>query len=88
MSYKYEDLKPEVFLEANQRDFLAIRDKANMLLNSSGVFRMQEAIREIAGDTWLHMAMVDRLVELGEIVEIKQAGDHFGQSRIFKRSDR
>lgn len=38
-----------------------------------------------AGESWVRMAMVDRLVELGEIREVKQEGYVAGQRRIFTK---
>ena len=83
--YQYEDLKPQLFTEENQKDFLKVRDHVKKVLATSGAITMGEAIRPITGDTWLQMAYVDRLVELGEICEVKQVGDVAGQHRIFRK---
>ena len=77
MSYEYESLKPMLFTENGQKDFLKVRDKVNSLIKTAGAFRMAEA--GIA--SWPDMAAVDRLVELGELVEFKR--DCWGQFRVF-----
>lgn len=81
--YDYQKLKPEVFKEENQQLFLKIRDKVKNLKESSGCFQLESLMRDNVGDTWVMMACVDRLVELGEITEIPQ-GKVAGQHRIFK----
>lgn len=80
--YKYEDLKPQVFTEKAQKDFLKVRDNAKKLLSTSGSFNMLSALKGVYGDSWLQLAFVDRLVELGEIREITPSGTA-GQDRVF-----
>lgn len=80
--YNYENEKAEIFTEQGQRMFLTIRDTASALIKKAGAARMQEIISGCCGSSWTMLACVDRLVELGEIREIKQdmvAGQH----RIF-----
>ena len=43
---------------------------------------MEEAIKTLSGDSWTMLACLDRMVELGEIREIRQ-GHVVGQCRIF-----
>jgi hypothetical protein len=43
---------------------------------------MQNAIKGVTGDTWLHLACVDRLVDLKEIKEITNE-NVAGQHRVF-----
>lgn len=80
--YNYEKEKPKVFLEENQRDFLKMRDGVKKLPE---LFTMDEAMNYVTGGSWLTMAYVDRLVEIGELREIKQEGFVAGQYRIFKK---
>jgi len=68
--YKYEEIKPKIFTENGSVIFIAIRDNVHQLLGLSGAVRMHEAIKNSNGDSWLQLACVDRLVELGEIKEI------------------
>jgi len=80
--YKYEELKAKLFTDEGQRTFLAMRDRAKLLLKEAGAMTMEAAIRAGSGDSWLLLACVDRMVELGEIREIPQIGV-CGQHRIF-----
>lgn len=82
MPYRYEDLKPTIFTEDGQIRFLKIRDQVQKKLKVSGAVNMESAITGIGGDTWQQLACVDRLVEIGELREIKQS-DVAGQYRIF-----
>lgn len=72
--YSYEEQKPRIFTEEGQRAFLAIRDNAHKLLALAGAFRTQEAVGAIGGSSWVQLACIDRLVELGEIREITEPG--------------
>lgn len=80
--YNYEKEKGAIFTEKGQEQFLKIRDNVHRLLEISGSVMMGNAISCVTGDCWLHLACVDRLVELNEIREI--TGDNVaGQHRIF-----
>lgn len=78
--YEYEKEKPRIFEQENQGDFLKTRDKVRELLGIAGAFLAQNAM--VAGsDSWLRLAYIDRLVELGEIREVKR--EVAGQYRLF-----
>ncbi|MHA1170356.1 MAG: hypothetical protein ACTSRU_21215 [Candidatus Hodarchaeales archaeon] len=81
--YDYQDYKPELFKEENQEMFLKIRDGIAATIQIAGCITMGKAIDFGNGDPWLRMAMVDRLVEVGEIIEVKRPQDVAGQHRIF-----
>ncbi len=81
--YSYETEKHAIFTEEGQRTFLAIRDQVQRCLDVSGVVMMYRALKGCTGSNWTHMACVDRLVELGEIVEISESGCA-GQHRVFR----
>ena len=81
--YNYQTEKPNIFTEDGQETFLKIRDNVKKLLKQSGAVTMEKAINGVTGSNWLHMACVDRLVELKEIKEIEQGGYVAGQHRIF-----
>lgn len=86
--YNYEAEKKQLFTDAGQRMFLAIRDNAIALARKSGAVRMQEAMHAgTGGDSWTMLACVDRMVELGELREIVQ-GSVAGQYRVFVLSGR
>ena len=83
MSYSYAELKPKLFTDDGQRMFLKIRDRVRRLLDDAGAFQMERAWSGVTGDTWTMLACVDRLVELGEISELRR--DCAGQYRTFVR---
>lgn len=80
--YNYPEIKPRLFTEDGQVQFLKIRDNVNSLIKQAGAVRMQEAWRNTTGDTWDMMACMDRLVELGELRELT-GNDVCGQHRVF-----
>lgn len=82
MSYAYEELKPTLFTESGFERFIGIRDNFTSLLKRAGAVRMQEAISVATGDMWQMMACVDRMVEMGELVELTQS-HAAGQHRVF-----
>ena len=79
--YKYEDYRSQVFLEENQKQFLDVRDNIKRLLTQGKYFDMTQAISVLSGDNWSNMVFVDRLLELGEITEIKTESSN----RIFTK---
>lgn len=83
--YNYQEQRKNVFTEQGQEVFLKIRDCAKALLAQSGAFMMSHVLRVATGDSWLLLACVDRLVELGEIREITTA-NVAGQHRVFVSS--
>lgn len=86
MSYSYQIERPWLFTEEGQMDFLKVRDAAHRLLGIAGAFRYMELLKEsgVTGDSWHMIACVDRLVELGEIVEFNR--ECWGQFRVFTSS--
>lgn len=92
MSYDYAEQKSRLFTDQGQREFLQTRDRVYELLKKSGACRMAEIMSKAGGsDTWFMAACVDRLVELGEIIELNYpTGTPMGQFRVFvsRRDDR
>lgn len=80
--YEYEAEKPAIFTERGQVMFLCIRDNVKRLLKEAGAVRMQEAMAG-TGRSWTMLACVDRLVELGELVEVTEKGKMSEQYRVF-----
>ncbi len=80
--YNYQEMKKYIFKEENQKDFLKVRDNVQKMLSESGSFTMLSALRGVCGDSWVQLAFVDRLVELGEIREITPPNTA-GQHRVF-----
>ena len=84
MSYDYQKERERLFTDDGQRTFLKIRDHVKYLLKTAGAFRLGEAVATTTGDSWQHIACLDRLVELGEIVELKrECGEVWAQYRVF-----
>jgi hypothetical protein len=81
--YDYATEKPKIFTEDGQVMFLKIRDQVHEKLKIAGAIQMQHTSEGCTGNTWTMMACVDRLVELGEIAEVKMPGYTAGQHRIF-----
>ena len=83
MSYSYQAERGNVFTESGQEMFLAIRDAAHQLLKVAGAFRQEELLSKAhcSGESWTMLACVDRLVELGEIVEVPR--DCWGEYKVY-----
>ena len=77
MSYEYKTKRAELFTEDGQVRFIRVRDKVLAALRLCGAFRLQE----LNISSWEDIACVDRIVELGELVEFKR--DSWGQFRVF-----
>jgi len=86
MSYNYQEQRARIFTDEGQRAFLKVRDEAARLLEEAGAFMMFNPLRAITDDSWLQMAYVDRLVELGEIREITPPRAA-GHRRVFVRAE-
>ena len=80
--YKYEEQKSQIFTEDGSRTLIEMRDKIKAALKFSGAFIVERVM--VAGDSWVMLAVVDYLAELGEIREIKQ-DQCAGQHRVFVR---
>ena len=81
--YDYSVEKPRIFTDEGQRVFLKVRDHVRECLDKSGAVSMGNAmIGAGGGDSWLMMAYVDRMVEIGELLELTR-GDVPGQDRVF-----
>lgn len=81
--YRYEDLKPKLFTEEGSVLYTQIRDRVKRLLVEAGAVSMGAAISKSTGDTWLMMACVDRMRELGELRDITVGLAVAGQDRVF-----
>lgn len=86
MSYSYKEMRPSVFSEDGQVTFLKIRDNAKQLLDTAGAATVDKMMRNVTDDSWTIMACVDRLVELGELIEVPNPASGWGQHRIFTKS--
>ena len=84
MSYRYEVERPKLFTEEMQAPMMHLRDHALRLLEEAGAASMGKLMDLAhAGDNWTAMAMVDRLVEMGDLKEVTRGPHCAGQYRIF-----
>ncbi len=81
--YQYPTEKPKLFTEEGQVAFLKVRDHTHRLIAKAGAVQMDKAISVATGDSWLLLACVDRMVELGELVEWTSQGEVSVQHRVF-----
>lgn len=82
MSYSYATERPRLFTEEGQAMVLAAHAAAMKLCAVAGAFNGFVALKDISyGDTWLGLAILDRLVELGYIREV--TANAWGQDRVF-----
>lgn len=78
--YKYEEQRPNIFTESGLKILLEMKEKIESALDKSGAFRLDKVMT--TGDSWTMLAVVDYLVEIGEIREIRQ--EHCAaQHRVF-----
>lgn len=82
MSYVYTEQRPNLFTEEGVGVLLKVRAKVRTCLRDAGAVRAQEAWRGVREDTWLMLAVLDYLVELGEIREITDESTP-AQHRVF-----
>lgn len=85
MGYRYENERPKLFTEEGQRDFLKVRDEVDRLLRLAGAVQMGKLLGIVSGDSWVALARIDRLVELGELREVT-GSNVAGQDRVFVRA--
>ena len=81
--YSYESTKPKLFNEANSTEFIKFRDNALRLLKSAGAFMGSYAFNGVSvKSSDIQLAFCDRLVEIGDVIEIEYNAN--GQDRIFR----
>lgn len=84
MSYNYAEQREQLFTDDGQKMFLKMRDNTDRLLTAAGAVRMDKMMAGLTGSSWMMLACADRMVELGEIVEISPP-NAAGQHRVFTR---
>jgi hypothetical protein len=87
MSYAYTTQRANLFTDPGQKLYVGMRDHVLALVNKAGAVRSGEAMTLPPGvgaaDSWDMLAVLDRMVELGDLREIQQSGYVAGQHRIF-----
>lgn len=87
MGYEYQRERPRVFTEDGSTMLLKIRDNAKSLIASAGAARSDRLMSNVSGDSWQMLACIDRLVEIGDLLEIPNPTSGAGQHRIFTKYD-
>lgn len=83
MSYSYREERPWLFTEEGSICLIQARDAALKLLAEAGAFRSLAPLRKVNyGDTWKGLAILDRMVEMGDIREVTDSSVA-GQDRVF-----
>jgi len=74
MPYNYQRERRKLLTNEGQKALLRMSDEARRLLEEKRVFWLEELLGKasLRGDAWFQLALVDRLVELGEIKEVKR----------------
>jgi len=81
--YNYETEKPKLLTDEGQKMVITVLKNIQELLKKSGAFMTFAPLKNVKyGDTWTALAIIDRLVELGEIREVTDKGVA-GQDRVF-----
>ena len=83
MSYVYSEQRPNLFTEQGVTLMLKTQKKVRHLLTEAGAVRVQEVMSKLGGDSWLMLACFDYLVEKGEIREVTDPDQVWGQYRVF-----
>lgn len=85
MTYRYEDERSWLFTRDGTECLIQARDNALRLLASAGAFALFAALKDVDyKDTFKGMAIIDYLVERGDIREVTPGGT-WGQRRVFVR---
>ena len=84
MTYSYDEQKAYTFTDEGQRKLLNVRDCARDLCTKAGAVRGGVLLNLAGGgDSWQSMALVDRLVEIGDLREFEPKNYRAWQDRIF-----
>lgn len=67
MSYEYQIERPKLFTEEGVAMLFKVRDQVSKHIFHAGACTADKIIRPITGDSWLMLAAIDYMEELGEI---------------------
>lgn len=86
--YSYQDVRPWLFTEEGQVALLKVRDRAFALCDQAGACVGFKAFKGVSvGDTDRMLSILDRLVELGDLVQVT-GPEAWGQDAIYRRPRR
>jgi hypothetical protein len=81
--YSYELERPKLLTDEGQKLLFATKKNIDVLLESAGAFLAFKSLKNVDyGDSFMAMAILDRLVELNEIKEVTSPNVS-GQDRVF-----
>lgn len=88
MPYDYEAEKAKLWSDEGQRRFIKVRDVTLAMCATAGACRSGKVLEKGgSGDGWEVFACLDRMVELGELVEVTGPAVA-GQDRVFVATQR
>lgn len=82
--YKYSEQRPYVFTEEGQKDLFIVLTRIEFLKNHTEIATAINLVKNLLGDSWNHMTIINYLEERKVIQEIKLKDTPFLQNRIFK----
>lgn len=84
--YEYKNFKAQILTDKGQRLLISVYDTVSRFLNTSGAVSLGAILANTPEecDSWLKIACIDRLIEIGKIRELTPPGVH-GQDRVFVR---
>lgn len=86
MAYIYSKHRQFTFTDEGQRLLLKTRDFAFRMIEQAGCVQAEKLLGQMmGGSSWDHMAVIDRLVELQDLREVRQAEDHVWQHKVYIR---
>lgn len=83
MSYDYADERPKLFTERGVEALSEVRRNVARALAAGGAVMAAKAIAGAPGDTWIQLAALDYMVEKGELREVTDPAEVWGQHRVF-----
>lgn len=83
--YDYKKERPAVFTESGVRMLTEMRDRAFSLLQTSGAVRADKIFAGTHGHTWHMMAVLDYMVETGDLRRVTAVDETAGQHQVFVR---
>jgi hypothetical protein len=83
MAYNYQKERPRLFTEDGQTMLVTMRDTIQRKVKVAGAVTARAAMSDVSGDTWMMLAVLDRLMEMGDIRRIEQRGHVAGQDEVY-----
>ena len=81
--YDYNIEKPRIYTDQGIATLLKIRDRFAHHFETSGSVKLINVINDITGSNWFHIACVEYLAEIGDIIEITNKEKCATQDRVF-----